>query len=377
MIDVNNSQDYDSDTFGEVLAEQREKQRARQLAGALTALGGNQVTGVGALGNPLAEVTDAMEVAKGEVTDPVAFMQKHYSGRRLWRFILTHPDLDHMRGIKRLYETIGFNNFWDTAHNKPTPKFKNDADKDDWDFYQKLRSGGMGLRPKNYLRGTELFAFGRNEDGSVGGDNIRILSPTRALIDSYNKAGKSNDLSYVLRVWHHGKSVLLPGDIESEGWDDLQRTYGVGLKSDFMRASHHGRDSGYHLPTLKLIQPKTVVVSVGRKPVTDASSKYAGQCEKVYSTRYYGNLTLHIHDDGSYQWFGERNVSWLGARGFKAQIAPRALLRDIASLSGKLLCRFRRRRLESFAAQQKLPGVNPRGCENTPTSDKRDEVYGV
>jgi competence protein ComEC len=316
MIDVNNSQDYDSDTFGEVLAEQREKQRARELTAALNALGGNPLTGVGALRNPsmpqpnvLAQFTQAMEVVKGEVTDPVAFMQKHYSGRRLWRFILTHPDLDHMRGIRRMYETIGFDNFWDTTHTKPTPNFKNDADKDDWNFYQKLRSGGAGLNLRNYHRGTELFAFARNEDGSVGGDNIKILSPTPALTNSCNKAGKSNDLSYVLRVWHHGKSVLLPGDIETEGWDDLERTYGVGLKSDFMRASHHGRDSGYHLPTLKLIRPEAIVVSVGRKPVTDASSKYSGQCGNVYSTRYYGNLELHIHDDGSHRWFAERNGS--------------------------------------------------------------------
>jgi competence protein ComEC len=164
----------------------------------------------------------------------------------------------------------------------------------------------MGLNPRNYHRGTQLFAFARNEDGSVGGDNIQILSPTAALIDSCNKAGKSNDLSYVLRVWHHGKSVLLPGDIETEGWDDLERTYRVGLKTDFLRASHHGRDSGCHLSTLKLIRPDAIVVSVGRKPVTDASSKYSGLCRSVYSTRYYGNLELDIHDDGSHQWVAQR-----------------------------------------------------------------------
>jgi hypothetical protein len=69
MIDVNNSQDYDTDSFGEVFAEQREKQRARELAGALTALGGNPLTGFGALGNSsmpqpnvLAQATQAIEV---------------------------------------------------------------------------------------------------------------------------------------------------------------------------------------------------------------------------------------------------------------------------------------------------------------------------
>jgi beta-lactamase superfamily II metal-dependent hydrolase len=314
MIDINNSQDYDSETFGEVLAEVREKQRARVLTGALGAFGGNPLTGFGGLSNlpftlapnVLAEVTEAIETVKGEVTDPVAFMQKHYSGRRLWRFILTHPDLDHMRGIRRLHETIGFDNFWDTAHTKPTPEFRSHADQDDWTYYQRLRAGAGGA--KNYLRGNQYFAFAQNEDRSQGGDSIEILSPTSRLIHSCNAAGKSNDLSYVLRVWHRGLSVLLPGDIEDEAWGDLERTFGASLKSDYMRASHHGRDSGYHLPTLRLIKPRAIVVSVGRKPSTDASSKYCGQCSNVYSTRHYGNLQLRVHDDGSCNWIAERNV---------------------------------------------------------------------
>jgi hypothetical protein len=157
MIDINNSQDYDSETFGEVLAEEREKQRTRALAGALAGLGGNTLTGFGGLGslagavapmpNALAEYTAAMATVKNEVTDPVAFMQKHYSGRRLWRFVLTHPDLDHMRGIKRLKELIGFDNFWDTDHTKPTPNFRSDADRDDWNFYQGLRRPGRSKAP--------------------------------------------------------------------------------------------------------------------------------------------------------------------------------------------------------------------------------------
>jgi competence protein ComEC len=342
MIDVNNSQEYDSDTFGDVLAEQREKERARGLGWALSVLGGDPLTGFSGLGrlgaatsptaglgglfaatatpgvgsgilsdpppNFLSEFTQAMETVKGEVTDPVAFMQKHYSGRRLWRFILTHPDLDHMRGIKRLYETVGFDVFWDTAHTKPTPAFRGDADKEDWTFYQRLRSGLGGVTVRRYLRGNQLYAFARNADGSLGGDGIEILSPTPALIASCNAAGKSNDLSYVLRVWHQGRSVLLPGDIEEEAWNDLGWAYGAALKSDFMRSSHHGRDTGYHLPTLKIIRPSAAVVSVGRKPVTDASNKYCAQCPNVYSTRYYGNLELRVHDDGTYQWLAERNA---------------------------------------------------------------------
>jgi competence protein ComEC len=318
MVDINNSQDYDQDSLTEYLAERRKPQLLPGLYGASA---GNALAGVGAggglFGNSLFGTLSPgvgllsefmwMEDAKKEVTDPIRFLQDNYPNRSLFRFILTHPDLDHMRGLKRLYELIGFANFWDVAHTKSTPAFRGDNDREEWAFYQRLRSGSVGLAPKYFHRGDQWYAFACDEQGMLGGDNIQILSPTPALIQSCNAAKKSNDLSYVLRVFHVGRSLLLTGDIEEEAWNNLAWAYGAALKSDFMAASHHGRDSGYHLPCLQLIQPSVIVVSVGRKPSTDASRKYCANCANVHSTRYYGNLELRIFDDGTYRWFAQRN----------------------------------------------------------------------
>ena len=138
---------------------------------------------------------DAVQDSKNELTDPIEFLKREYPGKSLSRFILTHPDLDHMRGLKRLHECIGFTNFWDTAHTKPTPSYRSDADREDWEFYQTLRSASV----RNYTRGDSCFAFGKDENGVPGGDCIEILSPTPTLVKSCNHAGKSNDLSLVLR----------------------------------------------------------------------------------------------------------------------------------------------------------------------------------
>jgi competence protein ComEC len=86
--------------------------------------------------------------------------------------------------------------------------------------------------------------------------------------------------------------------------------YGERLKSDFLKASHHGRDSGYNFESLELVAPLVTIVSVGNKPTTDASPKYRYLTKNyVASTRHYGNLTLTIHDDGSWgcsaQWNGK------------------------------------------------------------------------
>jgi competence protein ComEC len=56
-----------------------------------------------------------------------------------------------------------------------------------------------------------------------------------------------------------------------------------------------------------MIAPRITFVSVGRKPDTDASSKYRQQCDRVASTRYHGNIELRINDNGSAEWFVERN----------------------------------------------------------------------
>jgi len=96
---------------------------------------------------------------------------------------------------------------------------------------------------------------------------------------------------------------------EKAAWESMVLHFGQGLKSDFLKASHHGRDTGYNLDAVKLVAPLVTFVSVGRKPDTDASSKYRQQCNKVASTRYHGNMELRIHDDGRVEWFVDRNVN--------------------------------------------------------------------
>jgi competence protein ComEC len=316
MIDVNNSQDFDPETFAEELEKER---RIHAITRALSSggLGGFGGSGGGLLGglagsggfsDILKEYAAVAERAKRELTDPIKFLKRTYPNEVLWRFILTHPDLDHMRGLQALYENIGFANFWDTDHTKTKPDFRGETDKNDWNFYQWLRSASR-LKPHKYTRGDSYFAFGKEPNGMPGGDNIEILSPTPLLVSECNTAEKSNDLSIVVRIHHAGQSILLSGDAEQSAWEDMIRFYGHRLKSSFLKASHHGRDTGYHLNALRLINPIMTFVSIGRKPDTDASYKYRQQTgRKVPSTRYYGNIELRIYDDGSWRWFVERNA---------------------------------------------------------------------
>ena len=103
------------------------------------------------------------------------------------------------------------------------------------------------------------------------------------------------------------KSVILGGDAEEEVWENLVETYGDDLKCDVLKASHHGRDSGYHLRAVQTMNPKHVIVSVGKKPGTDASGKYYRQESEVLSTRWRGNISLTIDALGEMSWDFERS----------------------------------------------------------------------
>ena len=59
----------------------------------------------------------------------------------IFRFILTHPDMDHMDGISDLFSSFKVVNFWDTDNTKMMDETTEWGryNKDDWEFYQEIR----------------------------------------------------------------------------------------------------------------------------------------------------------------------------------------------------------------------------------------------
>ncbi|MDJ0728679.1 MAG: hypothetical protein QNJ33_01680 [Crocosphaera sp.] len=52
------------------------------------------------------------------------------------------------------------------------------------------------------------------------------------------------------------------------------------------------------ITAVKLMKPQYTIVSVGKKPETDASNKYRQYSDHVWSTRWRGNITLEIDTNG-------------------------------------------------------------------------------
>jgi beta-lactamase superfamily II metal-dependent hydrolase len=235
-------------------------------------------------------VPRVMEGYDIELTNPVEFLKTKYPGTSIFRYIQTHPDLDHMRGLSALTEErIYVHNFWDSAHAKK-PDFSSESDEKEWGQYQHFRSGNAGATVLNLYEGDAADFYAQ--------DGIEILWPTREDAPEIAESEDWNNLSYVLRIRYHGVTLILGGDAEERAWQALVHRNGKALKCDVLKAAHHGRDSGYFADAVKIMNPSYTIVSVGTKPETDASNKYRQFSGEVWSTRWRGDISVRVDPNG-------------------------------------------------------------------------------
>jgi len=231
--------------------------------------------------------------------DPLELMKTdpELIGRDIFRFILTHPDMDHMTGMYRLFQKhdgidIDVENFWDTENTKGDPtKHGEGYDPRDWEEYKRIRVRTSDPKVLHVYRGYSADFYRQ--------DNISILSPTPTLKDECNEEEDWNNISQVLRIVHGSSSLILPGDVEAKAQANMVEKFGGDLQSSVLKAPHHGRDSGYYEDFAAAVNPDYTIVSVGKKPDNDASSKYKKHTKKsVFSTRFQGTIYCELYPDG-------------------------------------------------------------------------------
>lgn len=235
--------------------------------------------------------------------DPIDFLDKKYSGKSIFRFILTHPDMDHMSGIDELFDNRKIYNFWDTEHDKELDTETDDFgpfNTDDWKRYQDIRKN------KENPKALKLFRDATSECCWTQ-DDIQILSPSQQLtkLSKETKEGNSdkyNHISYVLRIEYLGIVILLGGDATKAAWQDIFDHYNAKnkldlLKADIFLAPHHGSENNINKDVFEYINPDFVVVSVhrGKDYAYDYYNSLANK--QVYSTKHHGNISVEVSDD--------------------------------------------------------------------------------
>lgn len=178
--------------------------------------------------------------------------------KSITRFISTHPDDDHIRGLKYLSENFTIPNFYcvenEATKNEPTDDFKK---------YCELRDSSKAF----YLyKGCSRKWMNESSEGR-GCSGINIKWPDRTNIDFLNaledaKNGKDpNNISPII-------TYSLKNNITAYWFGDLLTDYMTDIKdnvdwieADIVFASHHGRSSG-RIPNeiLEKIKPKIIII---------------------------------------------------------------------------------------------------------------------
>lgn len=180
----------------------------------------------------------------------------------IFRYVQTHPDMDHMDGIKALCDSFNPLNFWDTDNTKEMPSSSWEGSpysEEDWEFYKRLRDAKPQHDPKRLalLSGSRGQFYNVGADGSAGGDGLHVLGPTQDLVDAANEADDEyNGCSYVLLYRTGQNRVVFGGDSHDETWEHILATHRDDVADiDLLIAPHHGRKSGRSYGFLDTLKP--------------------------------------------------------------------------------------------------------------------------
>jgi beta-lactamase superfamily II metal-dependent hydrolase len=286
IVDLDNLKIFDADTEAELLQEYRES-----LDYTLGRFLGR---------SPLDLEREFVRKQEEQLTDPIAYFNVHLGpARPVFRLLITHPDMDHMTGLYRLTEQEPGKpilNFWHTGmynfdHDKTTDEEWEESryDKRDWETYKRLRASSSDPKALQNYQGAQGDYWTQ--------DGVEIWAPTPELERLAVERNEPNILSMVLKIVYKGKSIVLGGDATTdETWPTIYPK--LDMKGiDVLKASHHGRKSGYYWPAVKEMSPWLTITSVGEKE-HDATESYRQYSDYTVSLRKTGDIKITVTDDG-------------------------------------------------------------------------------
>ena len=177
------------------------------------------------------------------------------------RFISTHPDDDHIRGLARLDDELGLLNFYVVKNEAIKPE-----DTADFERYCDLRSS-----TKAFLLGEGCTRRWMNKEGDGrGSSGLSILWPRlddpdfRKALSSAAEGGSPNNISIILKYsLNGGVSMLWLGDLETDFMETIEDKVELP-EVNIVFAAHHGRA---RMPTSWIDQMNPKIVVIGEAPM--------------------------------------------------------------------------------------------------------------
>jgi len=225
-------------------------------------------------------------------TNPVDYL-KRINVSQVFRFILTHPDMDHLDGFKAVCDSFKVCNFWDSGARKTKPSFEGGPyQEEDWNHYERVRDGQEEVTVVRHLAGSQ-FSYANQGEPKDNGDCLDIVAPNQQLVSDANAIGDPNDGSYVLVYRSAGGRIVFAGDSHDATWDYILREHQSLVEGcKVLIAPHHGRASGREYKFLDVLRPKLTLFGC-------ADSEHMGYSAwnnrglRLITNNEAGNVVLH------------------------------------------------------------------------------------
>ena len=225
--------------------------------------------------------------ANGAEFSPLGHLKNHWGVNSLHYLVISHPHADHISDIRNMFDL----NLKPCVLRRPRNidadliSSSNQAKYSDFvecyleldrTYVHPVSPGRDPSNPANY-GAVEIESFSQSERGT---SNL-------------------NNYSVVAVVAYAGQKIVIPGDIEQAGWEELleQDNFQKALEgTTVFVASHHGRNAGYYSEVFNYFTPDVVIVSDGKYSSTSATNRYYDKAKGFeVKSRSSGDLeTRHV-----------------------------------------------------------------------------------
>ncbi len=235
-------------------------------------------------------------------------IKRESRNKSIKRFISTHPDIDHIGGLKFLNQEWEILNFYCVENDA-----KKEDETEDFKEYKKLRDD---KKKAFYLYKGCKRKWMNESDNKREKAGIEILWPIieneefkKVLEDIKNNNRNYNNLSPIIE-YKEDKSVFMwMGDLEEDFMNKIKDEVNFPNKVDVLFAPHHGRESG-KIPKewLDMTCPKLIVIGEapsehlnyykGYLTITQNSAKdIVFEADEDYINIYVRNITENNKKD--------------------------------------------------------------------------------
>ena len=217
-----------------------------------------------------------------EHRDAMVALLKKYHVKTISKVIITHPHADHLGGMLAVFKNFKVESIYDDGMPANTSSYKN--------YLKQIEANKI---PYKALKAGDTLSF-------FDGVSFKVVGPVKKIT---NQKGNSdfNNNSIVGRLTYGHFSMLFTGDAEKEEEQSILSQKAT-LKSDVLKAGHHGSRTSTSPDFLKAVGPKEVFISCGQgndygHPHKETMTKLEKAKVHIYRTDRDGTVTLTTSGD--------------------------------------------------------------------------------